>query len=102
MSIDFAKFDSEYVTLQPDFPVKLKLSNWQEYVWLNSLGLKFDAVVEDGTKKKFSTLSKRLIRQLIPIIKKAELMGKGYITVIIEKSGAGLDTRFSVKEVEDE
>jgi len=102
MSINWSKFQPNYITLQPNVPTKLKLSNWRDYTWLNSPGIKFDVITDEDTPKKFCTVSKRLIRKLIPILQKAESHNKEYVVVIIQKTGEGIDSKFNVEEVDDE
>jgi len=79
----------------------LKLNNWSDGEWFNKPGVGFEVMEEDGKKvqKQFTVTSKRLIRALKPIIMKAEEERRDTISVSIIRTGKGLDTRYTVKEI---
>lgn len=63
---------------------KLKLTNWQSGEFFgNQPGISFDVIQEDSkiVKKQFTVTSRRLIRELKPILLKAEEQGKDTIAV---------------------
>ena len=99
--INWGKFRTEYVRLETGYAKKLKLAKWRQVLWFNSPGLRFDVLEEDSkpVNKIFSTTSKRLIRELKPIVQKAEEQGRTEISVSILKTGEGLNTLYEVKNV---
>lgn len=101
-SINWDRFNSEFVRLESDVPRKLKMTNWRQGTWFNTPGLRFDVVEVDGNpaNRIFSTTSKRLIHMLKPFIMRAEAQGKTTITVSICRSGEGLNTAYDVREDE--
>ena len=99
-NIEWNKFQMDYVKLKPGIAKNLKLTNWRQGTWFDKPGLKFDVVEEDSetVNKIFSTTSKRLIRELQPIIVKAEEHSLKTISIIIRKTGEGLDTSYEIEE----
>lgn len=98
--IDWRKFRTEYVKLEPDTPKKLKLTRWRQTSWLNTPGLKFDVLGEDDqpVRRFFGTTSKRLIRAVKPIIEKADRDGRKEIDLTITRTGDGFSTGYEVQE----
>ncbi|MFH1850147.1 MAG: hypothetical protein ABH879_08280 [archaeon] len=100
--INWEKFEDRYVKLETGTEKLLKLSNWSDGVWFNKPGISFDVVEEDGKKatlKQLTVISKRLIRAIKPVIVRAEAKGEDSIVISILRSGEGLDTRYTVKEI---
>ena len=98
--IEWNKFQMDYVRLKTGIATILKLTNWRQGIYFSKPGLRFDVVEEDSepVNKIFTTTSKRLIKELQPIIVKAEKQGSRIITVGILKNGEGLDTSYEVEE----
>ena len=98
--IEWNKFQMDYVRLEPGTAKNLKLTNWRQDTIFSKPGLRFDVAEEDSepVNKVFSTTSKRLIKELQPIILKAEEQGIRIISVTIRKIGEGLDTSYAVEE----
>lgn len=98
--IEWNKFQMDYVRLKPGIVTILKLTNWRQGIYFSKPGLRFDVVEEDSepVNKIFTTTSKRLIKELQPIIVKAEEQGSKSVSVGIRKKGEGLDTTYEAVE----
>lgn len=83
-----------------DIEKKLKVKKWTAGEWFGKYGISFSVVEEDGKKvnKQFTAVSRRLIRELKPIVQKAEQDARDTIGVAILRTGEGLNTRYLVSE----
>lgn len=97
-SIDWNRFESDYVRLETNVPKQIRLRNWQQGVWFNMPGLQFDVVEEDGqtVRKLLRTTSKRLIRALRPVIMKAIEDNRETVSVVLTRLGEGVNTTYDV------
>ena len=98
--IEWNKFQMDYVRLKTGVATNLKLTNWRQGTYFSKPGLRFDVVERDSVpvNKIFTTTSKRLIKELQPIIVKAEEQGSRILSVTILKNGDGLDTSYEVED----
>jgi len=99
--IDWNHFTNQHeITFENDTPKKLVLTNWQQTSLYGQPAIRFDVTTEDEkqVKKTLTTKSKRLIRQLKPLIQKAFSEGKNDLKVIITRTGTGYDTNYKVEE----
>ena len=103
-TIEWKKFQMEYIKLEPGIAKTLRLTNWRQGSWFNKPGLQFDVIEEDSkpVSKAFSTTSKRLIKALQPIIVRAEEQDRNKISITIRRTGEGMDTSYEVAENEGE
>jgi hypothetical protein len=99
--INWNKFNEQYVRLVVGVEKKLKLTKWTAGDFFGKYGINFLVLEEDGNKveKQFTVISRRLIRELKPIIVKAEEDGKETIAISILRTGEGFNTRYTVKEL---
>ena len=99
-NIEWKKFQMDYVKLKSGIANNLKLTNWRQGTYFSKPGIRFDVVEADSepVNKIFTTTSKRLIKELQPIIVKAEEQGSKIISITIRKTGEGLDTSYAVEE----
>lgn len=93
-----------YIRLRRGVQKELKLTNWKGSVWLGKTGIVYDVIEEDGVevKKQFTVISKRLLREMDPVLQKANQEGRTMIHVNIIRMGRGYDTRYSVLEFAQE
>ena len=94
--IDWKNFINENeVTFETDNPQKLTLTNWSSASLYGEPAIRFDVTSENNktVKKTLTTKSKRLIRQLKPLLQKAFSLGRGEIHVCITRTGTGYDTK---------
>lgn len=98
--IQWDRFETDFVSMETGVARNLKLSNWQQGTWFDMPGLQFHVLEEDSkpTEKVFRTTSKRLVRELKPIIQKAQKDGRSVISVSITRMGDGLNTTYEVRE----
>ncbi len=80
---------------------KLTLANWSQTSLYGEPAIRFAVTTEDGklVKKTLTTKSKRLIRQLRPLMIEAFSQGQNEICVSITRTGTGYDTQYRVKEI---
>ena len=80
---------------------KLTLTNWSQTILYGEPAICFEVTREYGkeVKKNLTTKSKRLIRQLKPLMIEAFSEGKNEIHVSIRRTGTGYDTNYTVKEL---
>lgn len=99
--IDWNRFNNQYVKLCAGVEKKLKLTKWSSGEWFGKYGLNFIVLEEDGKKveKQFTVVSRRLVRELKPILQKAEEEEKETISVSILRAGEGYNTSYTVKEL---
>lgn len=99
--IDWNKFSDQYIRLADGTEKKLKLTKWASGQWFGKYGVNFSVIEEDGKKvaKQFTAVSRRLIRELKPILQKAEEEGKDTISVSILRTGDGFNTSYTVREL---
>lgn len=100
--IDWSKFKDEYVRLVAGAEKRLKLTNWTGGEWFGKPGINFDVILEDGkkvTEKHFTVTSRRLIRELKPILLKADEEDRDTLSISILRTGESQNTRYSVHEL---
>jgi hypothetical protein len=101
MTIDWTRFEENFIRLDTGIEKKLRLTNWRPGNWFNMPGIGFDVLEEDDVDVKdkvFTTTSKRLIRKLRPIIEKTTEQGLSEISVAITRVGEGTNTHYIVRE----
>ena len=110
--IDWESMTSgNYVDLKDGVPKILILSNWRTQEQFKELhgalkpGVSFDVLQEDTVlldvkdKKDWTVTAKGALKQLAPIIEKAEAAGSITVKVSVVRIGEKTDTKYSIKEV---
>lgn len=100
--INWKQFTNEYeIQFENNTEKKLTLTNWSQTILYGEPAICFEVTREDGkeVKKILTTKSKRLIRQLKPLMIEAFKRGKNEIHVSIRRTGTGYDTNYTVKEL---
>ena len=102
--IEWKRFtDEEEVQFVEGEPRSLTLTNWSQTLLYGAPAIRFEVTQEDGkhVKKVLTTKSKRLIRQLKPLMLDAFAEGKQTIRVSIIRTGSGYDTHYTVRTGSD-
>lgn len=75
---------------------KLLATNWRIVP-----AIQMDAIQEDSRKvnKQWGTMSFRVIKQLKPIIQKAEAQGEDKIAIGLLLTGEGIDSSLAIREL---
>lgn len=100
--IDWTKFESKYLKLEEQEPVDVELTEWKEvekeFQGQKKTMIEFRVISENSRQvDKILSASTLLIRELQPLIEKAEVAGKKTIKSRINRIGSGKNTRYSVK-----
>jgi hypothetical protein len=100
--INWKQFSNEdEIQFEDSKEKKLTLANWSQTSLYGEPAIRFDVIKEDGkaVKKTLTTKSKRLIRQLKPLMIEAFCQVKNELYVSITRTGTGYDTQYRVKEM---
>ncbi len=105
--VDVSGIDWNYFTQEDEveFEIgkekKLALTNWSQTTYYGHPAIQFDVLIEDEkpVKKRLITKSRRLIRQLKPLISQAFGDGRNEINVMITRFGRGYETDYLVREL---
>ena len=105
--VDVSGIDWNYFTQEDEveFEIgkekKLALTNWTQTTYYGQKAIQFDVLIEDEkpVKKRLITKSRRLIRQLKPLISQAFGDGINEINVMITRFGRGYETDYLVREL---
>jgi len=100
--INWKSFEDRFVRLETDVEKKLKLTKWNGGVWFDKAGIRFDVVEEDGwpVQKIFTITSRRLIRELRPLIVRAEQQKQNVIAVCITRTGEEFGTKYTINSMQ--
>lgn len=103
--IEWKHFTNENeVQFVNDQPKRLTLTNWTQTSLYGEPAIRFEVTHEEGVsvKKSLTTRSKRLIRQLKPLMTEAIARGEGILRLAITRTGSGYETDYDVQELPDE
>ena len=99
--IDWNKFQDQYVRIEMGIEKKVKLTNWKGGELFGKPAIIFDVTQEDSkvVEKQLTVTSRRLIRELKPILQDLEQKGQDEVVLSILRTGDGMNTKYTVREL---
>lgn len=108
MGIDWNALEGDFVEISAGIPKKLVITNWRnqdkfkdEETQQLKKGLTFDVIKEDDrdVTKEWTLTAGKAIKQLKPLIMRAEQTGKTSLSIQVIKVGEGQKTVYQINEI---